>query len=204
MNALGRLDDATVAVELLTTDDAIRAGQLAAQMERLNNERRLLTSQIAQTAFDMLERDPVLLDFNAIVLANPNWHAGIIGIVASRLVEEYHKPTVLLCSPPGEPARGSARSTPGADIGTAIAACADLLLQHGGHAGAAGLTLEAANIDRFRRELSRQIDQHRIDAGPEGLRIDAELPFSELSLSLVEEIGRLASFRQWQPAANIC
>ena len=76
MNALGRLDDATVAVELLTTDDAIRAGQLAAQMERLNNERRLLTSQITQTAFDMLEREPVLLDFNAIVLANPNWHAG--------------------------------------------------------------------------------------------------------------------------------
>ena len=199
MNALGRLDDATVAVELLTTDDAIRAGQMAAQMERLNNERRLLTSQIAQTAFDMLERDPVLLDFNAIVLANPNWHAGIIGIVASRLVEEYHKPTVLLCSPPGEPARGSARSTPGADIGAAIAACAELLLQHGGHAGAAGLTLEAANIDRFRRELSRQIDQHSIDAGPEGLRIDAELPFSELSLSLVEEIERLAPFGNGNP-----
>ena len=199
MNALGRLDDATVAVELLTTDDAIRAGQMAAQMERLNNERRLLTSQIAQTAFDMLERDPVLLDFNAIVLANPNWHAGIIGIVASRLVEEYHKPTVLLCSPPGEAARGSARSTPGADIGAAIAACAELLLQHGGHAGAAGLTLDAANIDRFRRELSRQIVQHRIDAGPEGLRIDAELPFSELSLSLVEEIERLAPFGNGNP-----
>ena len=200
MNALGRLDDATVAVELLTTDDAIRAGQLAAQMERLNNERRLLTSQITQMAFDMLERNPALLDFNAIVLVNPNWHAGIIGIVASRLVEEYHKPTVLLCSPPEEPARGSARSTPGVDIGAAIAACADLLTQHGGHPGAAGLTLEAANINRFRRELSRQIDQHRIDTGPEGLRIDAELPFSELSLSLVEQVERLAPFGHGNPA----
>ena len=199
MNALGRLDDATVAVELLTTSDAIRAGQLAARMERLNNERRLLTSQIAQTAFDMLERDPVLLDFNAIVLANPNWHAGIIGIVASRLVEEYHKPTVLLCSPPEEPARGSARSTPGVDIGASIAACADLLLHHGGHPGAAGVTLEAANIDRFRRELSRQIDRHRIDSGPEGLLIDAALPFSELSLSMVEEIERLAPFGNGNP-----
>ena len=200
MNALGRLDDATVAVELLTTEDAVRAGQLAAQMERLNNERRLLTSQISQTAFDMLERNPALLDFNAIVLANPNWHAGIIGIVASRLVEEYHRPTVLLCNPPGEPARGSARSTPGVDIGGGIAACADLLLQHGGHTGAAGLTLEASNIDRFRRELSRQIDQHRIDAGPEGLRIDAELPFSELSLALVEQVERLAPFGNGNPA----
>ena len=199
MNALGRLDDATVAVELLTTDDAIRVGQLAAQMERLNNERRLLTSQITQTAFDMLEREPVLLDFNAIVLANPNWHAGIIGIVAARLVEAYHKPTVLLCSPPGEPARGSARSTAGVDIGGAIAGCAELLMHHGGHPGAAGVTLEAANVDRFRRELSRQVDQHRISSGPEGLHIDAELPFSELSLTLAEEIGRLAPFGNGNP-----
>ena len=199
MNALGRLDDATVAVELLTTDDAMRAGQLAAQMERLNNERRLLTSQITQTAFDMLEREPVLLDFNAIVLANPNWHAGIIGIVAARLVEAYHKPTVLLCSPPGEPARGSARSTAGVDIGGAIAGCAALLMHHGGHPGAAGVTLEAANIDHFRRELSRQVDQHRIDAGPEGLRVDAELAFSDLSLTLAEEIERLAPFGNGNP-----
>ena len=199
MNALGRLDDATVAVELLTTDDAMRAGQLAAQMERLNNERRLLTSQITQTAFDMLEREPVLLDFNAIVLANPNWHAGIIGIVAARLVEAYHKPTVLLCSAPGDPARGSARSTAGVDIGGAIAGCAALLMHHGGHPGAAGVTLEAANIDRFRRELSRQVDQHRIDAGPEGLHIDAELPFSEVSLALAEEIERLAPFGNGNP-----
>ena len=199
MNALGRLDDATVAVELLTTDDAIRAGQLAAQMERLNNERRLLTSQITQTAFDMLEREPVLLDFNAIVLANPNWHAGIIGIVAARLAEAYHKATVLLCSAPGEPARGSARSTAGVDIGGAIAGCAELLMQHGGHPGAAGVTLEAANIDRFRRELSRQVDQHRIDVGPEGLQIDAELPFSEVSLTLAEEIERLAPFGNGNP-----
>ncbi len=199
MNALGRLDDATVAVELLTTDDAIRAGQLAAQMERLNNERRLLTSQITQTAFDMLEREPVLLDFNAIVLANPNWHAGIIGIVAARLVEAYHKPTVLLCSAPGEPARGSARSTAGVDIGGAIAGCAELLMHHGGHPGAAGVTLEAANIDRFRRELSRQVDQNRIDAGPEGLQIDAALPFSEVSLTLAEEIERLAPFGNGNP-----
>ncbi len=199
MNALGRLDDATVAVELLTTDDAIRAGQLAAQMERLNNDRRLLTSQITQTAFDMLEREPVLLDFNAIVLANPNWHAGIIGIVAARLVEEFHLPTVLLCSPPGEPARGSARSTSGVDIGAAIAGCGELLMHHGGHPGAAGVTLDAANIDRFRRELSRQVEQNRIDAGPEGLHIDAELPFSEVSLSLAEEIERLAPFGNGNP-----
>ncbi len=199
MNALGRLDDATVAVELLTTKDAIRAGQLASQMERLNNQRRLLTSQISGMAFDILEKQPHLLDFNAIVLAHPNWHAGIVGIVASRIVEEYGKPVVLLLNPPGETARGSARSIPGVDIGASIAACADLLLTFGGHPGAAGLSLDADKIDHFRRELSRQIDSHRIDAGPEGLVIDAELRLVDLSLHLVEQVQRLAPFGNGNP-----
>lgn len=199
MNALGRLDDATVAVELLTTKDAIRAGQLAGQMERLNNQRRLLTSQISGMAFDILEKQPHLLDFNAIVLAHPNWHAGIVGIVASRIVEEFGKPVVLLLNPPGEAARGSARSVPSVDIGGSIAACADLLIGYGGHPGAAGVSLEADKIDHFRRELSRQIDSHRIDAGPEGLVIDAELRLVDLSLHLVEQVQRLSPFGNGNP-----
>lgn len=200
MNALGRLEDATVAVELLTTTDAMRAGQLAAQMERLNQRRRLLTSQITATAFEILDRHPQYLDFNGLVLAHPNWHAGIVGIVAARLVEEYGKPAVLLLNPPGEPARGSARSVPGVDIGAAIAACSDLLLNHGGHPGAAGLSLEAEQIDRFRRELSRQIEEHRFDAGPEGLIVDAVVPFPELDISLAEQVQRLAPFGNGNPA----
>ena len=127
MNALGRLEDATVSVELLTTRDAIRAGQLAAKLERLNQERRLLTSQTTRAANEMIERDPSLLNFNALVLAHPNWHAGVVGIVASKLVEQFGKPTVLLLNPTGEMARGSARSVPGVDIGAAIAACGHLL-----------------------------------------------------------------------------
>ena len=199
MNALGRLEDATVAVELLTTNDAIRAGQLAAQMERLNQQRRLLTRQITAMAFQMLDRAPELLDFNAIVLAHPNWHAGIVGIVASRLVEEFGKPAVLILNPPGEQARGSARSVPGVDIGAAIAGCSHLLLGHGGHPGAAGVTLEPDKIDAFRRELHRQVDLHRTEEGPEGLIIDAELPFHKLSLSLTEQVERLAPFGNGNP-----
>lgn len=199
MNALGRLEDATVAVELLTTRDPIRAGELAARMERLNNQRRLLTSQISSTALEIISRNPQYLDFNAIVLAHPQWHAGIVGIVASRIVEEFNKPAVLLLNPPGEAARGSARSTPGVDIGASIAACADLLIGFGGHPGAAGLSLPAENVDRFRRELSRQIDHHRLDAGPDGLHLDAEIPFGDLSLSLVEQIERLAPFGNGNP-----
>ena len=199
MNALGRLEDATVAVELLTTRDIIRASQLAAKMERLNQERRLLTSQITKAAMDMIERDPSLLQFNGLVLAHEGWHAGIVGIVASRLAEEYNKPTVLLLKPSGLPARGSARSIAGVDIGGAIAACSPLLLGHGGHPGAAGLSLLPENIDRFRRELHQQIELHRDTAAPSGLLIDVEAPLGQLNLALAEELQRLAPFGQGNP-----
>jgi len=203
MNALGRLDDATVAVELLTTRDPIRAGQLAGKMERLNQRRRVLTSQITAAALEMIERRPSLLDFNGLVLAHPAWHAGIVGIVASRLVEQFRKPTVLLLTPPGEPARGSARSIPGVDIGSAIAGCSRLLLSHGGHPGAAGLSLLPENIDRFRAELDLQIELHRAPETREptgrGLIVDAELPWTGLNLALAEQVQRLAPFGNGNP-----
>ncbi|MEZ4862271.1 MAG: DHHA1 domain-containing protein [Caldilineaceae bacterium] len=199
MNALGRLEDATVAVELLTTRDVMRASQLAGKMERLNQQRRVLTSQITAAAMDLIDRDPKLLDYNALVLAHPNWHAGIVGIVASRLVEEFGKPTVLLLTPPGEPARGSARSVPGVDIGGAIAACGHLLLHFGGHPGAAGMSLLPENVDRFRRELDRQIELHRDESIPTGLTIDVEAPLAQVSLTLAEELQRLAPFGNGNP-----
>uniref|UniRef100_A0A7C1FIE6 Single-stranded-DNA-specific exonuclease RecJ n=1 Tax=Caldilinea aerophila TaxID=133453 RepID=A0A7C1FIE6_9CHLR len=199
MNALGRLDDATVSVELLSTRDPLRARQLASKLERLNQERRVLTSQITRSAEEMIERNPSLLDFNALVLAHPQWHAGVVGIVASRLVERYSKPAVLLLTPPGEVARGSARSAPGVDIGAAIAACSHLLIAHGGHPGAAGLSLLPENIDAFRRELSRQVELHRDPAVQPGLQIDAEVRLSELSLELERDVARLAPFGQGNP-----
>ena len=199
MNALGRLEDATIAVELLTTRDAIRAGQLAARLERLNQERRLLTNQTLRAASEMLEREPGLLEHEALVLAHPNWHAGVVGIVASKLVEEFGKPTVLLLTPPGQPARGSARSVAGVDIGAAIAACSRLLLSHGGHPGAAGVSLLPENIAAFRRELSRQIPQHRDETVRVGVTIDAAVALAELSLDLAGEIARLAPFGQGNP-----
>ncbi len=199
MNALGRLDDATIAIELLTTRDAIRAGQLAGKLERLNQERRLLTSQTTAAALEMVERNPGLLDFDALVLAHPAWHAGVVGIVASRLVEEFGKPCVLLLTPPGQPARGSARSAAGVDIGAAIAGCSHLLLTHGGHPGAAGVSLLPENVDRFRRELHRQVQLHRDETRPTGLLIDAEVTLAELSLELTAQVQRLAPFGQGNP-----
>ncbi len=199
MNALGRLDDATVSVELLSTRDPIRAGQLANKLERLNQERRVLTSQITKSAEELIERDPSLLDFHALVLAHPQWHAGVVGIVASRLVERYGKPALLLLTPPGEAARGSARSIPGVDIGASIAACSHLLITHGGHPGAAGVSLLPENIAAFRRELSRQVELHTDPSVQPGLQIDAEASLHDLSLELEMEVARLAPFGQGNP-----
>jgi single-stranded-DNA-specific exonuclease len=199
MNALGRLEDATIAVELLSTRDALRAGELAGRLERLNQERQRIQRDITQMAFEQIASDPRLLDYNAIVLAHPNWHAGVVGIVASKIAEEYGKPAILLLTPPGEVARGSARSAPGVDIGAAIAACSPLLLTHGGHPGAAGLSLLPENIGAFRRELSRQVEAHR-DADVEpGLLIDAVLPLEALTIDLADALRQLAPFGQGNP-----
>ena len=199
LNALGRLDDATVAVELLTTKDPVRAQQLASRTERLNQQRRLLTSQIADAAMEMLDRSPHLLEFSALVLSHPAWHAGIVGIVAARLAEEFNRPAVLLLTPPGELARGSVRSVPGIDIGASIAACGNLLVGHGGHPGAAGLRLLPENIDRFRRELDRQVQLHRTPDVVPGLIVDAMLPLNELDIPLAQEMQRLAPFGNGNP-----
>ena len=199
MNALGRLEDATVAVELLSTRDAIRAGQLAAKLELLNQERQRIQREITQAAFAMVEKEPSLLDYNAIVLTHPHWHAGVVGIVASKIVEEFGKPAVLLLNPPGEPARGSARSVPGVDIGAAIAACSQLLLTHGGHPGAAGVSLLPENIPAFRRALSTQVELYRDLDVQVGLQIDTEIALDQLSLDLVSQVNRLAPFGQGNP-----
>ena len=199
MNALGRLEDATIAVELLSTRDALRAGELAGKLERLNQERQRIQREITQMAFEQIANDPKLLDYNAIVLAHPNWHAGVVGIVASKIAEEYGKPAILLLTPPGEAARGSARSAPGVDIGAAIAACSPLLLTHGGHPGAAGLSLLPEKIGAFRRELSRQVEAHRDDDVEPGLLIDAVLPLDALTIDQADALRQLAPFGQGNP-----
>ncbi|MEZ4661780.1 MAG: hypothetical protein R2911_29865 [Caldilineaceae bacterium] len=102
MNALGRLEDATIAVELLTTRDAVRAGQLAAKLERLNQQRRLLTSQITAAALEMINRTPQLLDYNALVLTHPAWHAGIVGIVPRGWWRNLAARRAAMLNPPGE------------------------------------------------------------------------------------------------------
>ena len=200
LNALGRLGDANSIVEYLTTEDQSRARIITSTLEGLNAQRKLLTKQVLEGALAKIEQDPSLLKYSAIVLAHENWPAGVIGIVASRLVEKFHKPVVLLSSPQGEKARGSARSINGCDISQAIAACKELLDGFGGHPMAAGLAIASENINRFRKQLSDQVSNQLAGKQTElELIVDAWLPLEELSMNLVDQIEQLAPFGQGNP-----
>ena len=203
LNALGRLADATLAVEFLTTSDLARARILAAEMDGLNAKRKLLCDQVLQGAQTQIERDPSLLEHKALVLSHPDWPAGVIGIVAGRLAERYNRPTILIATPPGELGRGSARSIPGCDIHAAIAAQEEMLGRFGGHPMAAGLSIEPERIPEFRRALSRDPKGLLRPFESNTLPIDGYLPLSNLTLDLVEQLERLAPFGPGNPALTL-
>jgi len=204
LNALGRLADANVGVEFLTTNDLERARILATELEGLNARRKLLCDQVTQAAETQIERDPSLLAQGALVMSHPSWPGGVIGIVAGRLAERYNRPTILITTPPGELARGSARSVEGCNITSAIAAHEEMLVRFGGHPMAAGLTIDPNRIPEFRRALSRTIlemcgeVQERVT-----LRVDGYLSLADLSLDLVEELERLAPFGPGNPPLTL-
>lgn len=204
LNAAGRLADANVAVELLTTDSQSRARILAVEFEGLNARRRLLSDQVFEAAVEQVENDGSLLERGALVLSHPAWPAGVIGIVASRLVERYGLPTVLFATPPGEPARGSARSVEGCHITAAIAAHSELVERFGGHPMAAGLSMDAGCIPKFSRGFCRTVREMM-----EGVEDLSTLPIagyfrlSDLSLDLVAQLERLAPFGPGNPAPTL-
>ncbi|MDP3046424.1 MAG: DHHA1 domain-containing protein, partial [Chloroflexota bacterium] len=198
---LGRLAHAQAAVDLFTTQDLSRARALAAQMESLNAQRQLLCSQVTAGALAQLQRDPALLDEPVLVLGHATWPAGVVGIVAARLVERFGRPAIVLTTPPGEPARGSARSVAGVDISAAIAAHRELLDSFGGHPMAAGLSLPADRLPEFRRALSRTVGEMVARAPvPPGIQVDACLGWDEPSLGLADELDRLAPFGAGNPS----
>ena len=204
LNALGRLADANVAVELLTTDDLGRARILATELEGLNAQRKLLCDQVFQAAQAQIERDPSLLERAALVLSHPTWPAGVIGIVAGRLAERHHRPTILIATPPGELGRGSARSVKGCNISAAIAGLKEMLESFGGHPMAAGLSIDPERIPEFRRALSRTVLEMCGEATERpALQIDGYLPLSDLSVDLVEEIERLSPFGPGNPPLTL-
>jgi single-stranded-DNA-specific exonuclease len=204
LNALGRLADASVAVELLTTRDLARARILATELEGLNARRRLLCDQVTQAAQGLIERDSSLLEHAVLVLSHPSWPAGVLGIVASRLAEQYQRPAILIAAPPGKLGHGSARSIEGCNITAAIAAHRELLARFGGHPMAAGLSIEPERIPEFRVALSRTVLEMCGEPGARAaLQIDGYLSLGDLGLDLVEELERLAPFGPGNPPLTL-
>lgn len=203
LNALGRLADATPAVELLTTADWARARILANTLEGLNTRRKFLSNQVYESALAQIEAQPWLLDYAALVLSHDDWHSGVIGIVAGRLVEEFGLPVVLIATP-DEIGRGSARSVAGVDMIGALTAASDALIRYGGHRMAAGLSLPANKIFQFRRALSRVVrEQARERPIQPSLTIDGYLDLADISLELTADIERLAPFGNGNPPLTL-
>ncbi len=203
LNALGRLADANPAVALLTSDDRALIVEQVNELEGLNQKRRFLTRQIYQAAREQIEADPSLLKYAALVVAGESWHAGVAGIVASRLVEDFGCPVVVLTLHEGA-ASGSARSIPGCNIVEAIGSQSHLLTGFGGHAMAAGLRLPADRVFEFRRGLSGAVrDQLGTSVVEPQLIIDAYVDLAEVDLSLVEDIARLAPFGNGNPPLTL-
>lgn len=208
LNAAGRLGQAELGVALLTATDPERAAELAAYLDELNGNRQTLERSIYLAAnkqitekFDA-ERDP------AFVLADAEWHPGVIGIVAGRLCEKYQRPVVMIALDKlgVKPGTGSARSVPGLELHRALAACTEHLLGHGGHAAAAGLKIDERSVDAFRAEFCECVAAEIAEAerGAATLSVDAEVPLNLLTLDAMAQLDRLAPFGNSNPAPVFC
>lgn len=205
LNALGRLGDANPAVELLLSHDPARARVLATQIEGLNAQRRLLTTQVYEAAEAQLRENPDLLSEPALILFSQNWPGGVVGIVANKLVERYRKPAILLNQSENGILRGSARSIEGLHITEAITTQKDLLLGFGGHPMAAGLALPANQLGSFRKGLGKAIEKQLGNVVREEptLQIDAWLGLDEINLEFAETLEALAPFGAGNPSLTM-
>lgn len=153
INAAGRMGDAATAVQLLIADDALTADKYARQLEAINIKRRSTDTETMEEATEMLETQFDMSETSAMVLHHPDWHLGVIGIVASRLVDAHYRPAIMLSTVDGK-IKGSARSIKGFNIYDALKECEDLLEQFGGHEFAAGLTMDIHNLEEFRSRIN--------------------------------------------------
>jgi single-stranded-DNA-specific exonuclease len=199
LNAVGRLGSARLVIELLTTTSPQRAVDLARFLEGQNAQRQQIERRILATAREMVgEQD--LNGTPALILAHPDWHAGIVGIVASRLVDLYARPVLLIALRQervggSQIGQGSGRSVPGFALHEALQTCSDHLVSHGGHAAAAGFKIEPERIDAFRERFCEYASRHFAAGVPAPrLVIDTEVPLSALTLGLLRDLDRLEPY----------
>ena len=181
INAAGRIDSGRFAVELLTAADMGSAMRIGEKINESNNERKSIDREITREALEMVQNGQNLSKGNATIVYNPKWNKGVVGIVASRLVEAYYHPTVVLTKSNGF-VTGSARSISGFDLYEAIESCADLLENFGGHVYAAGLTMKEENLEEFARRIDDFVDKHiTSDMLTPVIDVDAKLTFAQIS-----------------------
>lgn len=207
LNAAGRMATAANGIELLVTDDTARGVALANYLHELNaqreSEERSLQLAAAKQAKELFDPEADA----AVVLADRGWHKGVIGIVAGRLADRWHRPVVMIARDPlqGGPATGSVRSVPGFDVLAAVKACEEHLLGCGGHAAAAGLQVEDAKIDDFRRAFVAAVDARLPQAQRRAqLTLDGETSLGELTLHTVEQLEKLAPFGEGNRRPMFC
>ena len=203
INAAGRLDDATRGLRLLIGEERPAVQRLAEQVEVQNQERRQIQERMVEEALSMVQGDEALAQSPALVLAGDDWHPGVVGIVASRVVETFHRPAILLARD-GNIYKGSARSTGDVNIKAALDGCASLLMRYGGHVAAAGMTLRVDQLAAFRTALATEVERVRgPDPGPPPLEIDGVIDLRALRWADVEALQQLGPFGQGNPAPKI-
>ncbi len=194
INAAGRMESGRMAVELLTASDAQTAFRIGTEINEHNNERKSIDRRITQEALDMVRTGSCLSSGNATIVYNPHWHKGVVGIVASRLVEAFYRPTIVFTRSHGGLVTGSARSVHGFDLYDAIESCADLLENFGGHLYAAGLTLKEENLTAFCERIELFISGRIIpEMQTPVVDVDAMLNFSQITPKF------LRILKQFQP-----
>jgi single-stranded-DNA-specific exonuclease len=201
INAAGRMGDAHRAVNMLLAPTQQEARYTAEVVDHMNQERRLSDARTTQEALAMIAEDPDGATAPATVLFQPHWPQGVLGIVASRCLDQYYRPTVILTEKDGM-ATGSSRSVAGFDVHEVLEACAPLLSQFGGHRAAAGLTLPIENLPAFKAQFMREVAA-RVPAGQQPVRpvdIDTWLDFTQLTADFLTELQRLEPFGPGNPA----
>ena len=194
INAAGRVESGNKSVELLIADDAKKAMEVAESINNFNDQRKKLDHNITEEALEYIGQAQYDQSQKATVLYNPNWHKGVIGIVASRLTEYYYRPTVILTESNGL-ATGSARSVEGFDLYYAISQCSEYLENYGGHKYAAGLTLKLENIEPFRKRFQQIVSETITDEMliPQ-INIDAKIKLGDITPELYNMIQKFAPF----------
>jgi single-stranded-DNA-specific exonuclease len=207
LNAAGRLGQARLGVELLITDSDSRAAELADYIDQLNQSRQSLERSIYKLAQRQLTEQFDVQSDPALVVAGHGWHAGVIGIVAGRLAERYHRPTVVIALDQAgvKAGVGSVRSIPGVDVHAALVDSSDHLISCGGHRAAAGLRIEEKQIDAFRTSFCEHIASQCQDELPEAeIHIDAESPLGTMTLQTLQQIDQLAPFGEGNRRPIVC